>query len=144
MSEEALKQVDQGIRFEQLLQNPEAYEGRTVLLGGEIVEAQNLKEKTLIIIIQRPLCSRDKPCSEDYSKGRFIVTTPDFLDPAIYRKGRKITVAGSVEGKEVRPLDEIEYTYPVISERELYLWPSEGEASSRPRLYFGIAVGKSF
>jgi outer membrane lipoprotein len=143
ISSKALEQVDQSIRFEQLLENPAAYEGRTVLLGGEIIEAQNLEEKTLLIVVQRPLCYRDKPCTDGDSAGRFIVSTPDFLDPAIFRTGRKITVVGSVAGKDVRPLDEIEYSYPVISERELYLWPSE-EYDTQPRLYFGIGVGKSF
>ena len=143
ISTEALEQVDQRIRFEQILENPEAYEGRTVLLGGEIIEAQNLEEKTLLLVVQRPLCYRDRPCTGGDSEGRFIVSTPAFLDPAIFRTGRKITVVGSVEGKEVRPLDEIEYSYPVISERELYLWPSE-EYATQPRVYFGIGVGKSF
>ena len=144
ISREALDQVDQSIRFEQILEDPEAFEGRTVLLGGEIIETQNLLDKTLIIVVQRPLCYRDRPCAEGDSEGRFIVSTPDFLDPAIYRAGRKITVVGSVKGKEVRPLGEIEYAYPVISEKEIYLWPSEQDSSTQPRVYFGIGVGKSF
>lgn len=144
ISQEALEEVDQGIRFEQLLENPEAHEGRTMLLGGDIIKTQNLPEKTLIIVLQRPLGFREKPDTEGESKGRFIVSVQGFLDPAIYRPGRKITVVGTVEGKEVLPLGETEYSYPVISRRELYLWASEEYSATQPRVYFGIGIRKEF
>jgi outer membrane lipoprotein len=46
-----------------------------------------------------------------------------FLDAAIYSEGREVTVAGEVKGKRVLPLGEIQYAYPLISIKELYLWP---------------------
>ena len=75
------------------------------------------------------------------SEGRFIIQTPGFLDPAIYSPGRKLTVAGTVAGKEVRPLGEIEYTYPIIEKRELYLWPEEEAVSDEPDVRFGVGIG---
>jgi len=141
ISQRTLKEVDQGLSFEQLLENPEAYKGKTVLLGGNIIETQNFPERTLITVLQRPLGFRKKPAVEDKSKGRFIVYVAGFLDPAIYRPGRKITVVGSVVGKEVRPLGEIEYGYPVIEKKELYLWPAEDYSVGGPRLHFGVGIG---
>jgi outer membrane lipoprotein len=140
ISQEALREVDQRVRFEELLENPEAYRGRTVLLGGDIIETQNLPEKTLIIVLQRPLGFQKKPAADGSSKGRFIVSAPGFLDPAIYRPQRKITVVGVVLGKEVRALGEIEYSYPIISKREIHIWPSE-DFPKEPRLHFGIGIG---
>ena len=55
VSRETLKEVDHSIQFEELLKNPEAYRERTVLLGGDIIETQTLPEKTLIVVLQRPL-----------------------------------------------------------------------------------------
>ena len=144
ISQEALKEVDQSVRFEELLENPDAYEGKIVLLGGEIIKTENLPDKTVIIVLQRSLGYNQKPDSEGESKGRFIVSTPGFLDPAIYRPRREITVAGSVMGKEVRPLGELEYAYPIIEKKELYVWPPEGAPATTPRFHIGIGIGKTF
>jgi outer membrane lipoprotein len=141
ISQGVLAQVDRAIGFEQLLKDPDAYQGRTVLLGGEIIETRNYPENTLIFLLQRPLGPRDEPDVDGESKGRFIVAVPGFLDPAIYRPGRKVTVAGAVEGKQTHPLGEIQYTYPVISRRELYLWPSEETTMTEPRVQFGVGMG---
>jgi len=143
ISREVLREVDKDVSFEQLLKNPEAYSERTLLLGGNIIEAQNFTDKTLIFVLQRSLGFRGRPAEGDVSKGRFIISVPGFLDPAIYRHGRKITVAGRVMGKEVRPLGEIEYTYPVIEKKELYLWPEESP-SSEPQFHIGVGVGVGF
>lgn len=144
ISREALKEVDQSIPFEQLQKNPETYQGRMVLLGGDIIRTENLPDKTLILVLQRPLGRRKKPVSGDVSVGRLIVSVQGFLDPDIYRPGRKITVVGSVAGKEVRPLGEIEYSYPVIAKKELYIWPAEGPYNAWPRIHFGVGVGIGF
>lgn len=141
ISPAVLKEVDQGVRFEQLLKNPIAYRGRTVLLGGDIIETQNFPEKTLIVVLERSLGFRKKPAAEGGSKGRFIVSVPGFLDPAIYRHKRKVTVVGSVLGKEVLPLGEIEYTYPIITKKELYIWPSEESSATQPGVRFGVGIG---
>jgi outer membrane lipoprotein len=50
---------------------------------------------------------------------------------------------GTVAGKDVRPIGEIEYAYPLIEMTELYLWPLEG-AVNEPRFYFGVGIGKTF
>ena len=138
---EVLKNVDQSISFEQLLKDPESYKGRTVLLGGDIIETHNLPEKTRMIVLQRSLGYRKKPDPGSPSKGRFMVSVPEFLDPDIYRRGRKVTVVGSVAGKEVRPLGEIQYTYPLIEKTELYLWPTEEPSPTQPSVHFGIGIG---
>ncbi len=145
ISREVMQEVDQGVRFEEILKDPEAYQGRVVLLGGEILKTENFPDKTLLVVIHRPLKSGKKPTTKDESKGRFIVSVSGFLDPEIYRRGRKVTVAGSVTGKEVRRLDERELIYPVITKRELYLWPvEEYYAPAEPRVRFGIGIGIGF
>ena len=58
-----------------------------------------------------------------------------FLDPAIYRSGRDITVAGEVQGSEVRRLGEIAYRYPVIAALELHLWKEPLSPQSYPYAY---------
>jgi outer membrane lipoprotein len=143
MSPRVLQQVDKDVTFEMVLEKPEAYAGKTLLLGGDIIEAQPFPKKTVITVLQRPLGLRDQPLSKNESKGRFIAEVPGFLDPAIYRKGRQITVAGTFVAEEVRPLGKMKYTYPVIRCREIHLWPMEGPLN-RPRFYFGLGFSHGF
>lgn len=141
ISRSVLKEADPSVRFEQVLENPDAYRGTVVLLGGEIIKTENHPEKTTIVVLQRSLGFRNKPVSDSDSKGRFIVAAPGFLDPVIYSPRRKITVVGSVAGKEVRPLGEVEYAYPIIDKKELHIWPPEATAAGEPRFYFGFGIG---
>lgn len=144
ISKEVLQEVDASLTFAHVSKDPETYTGKTVLFGGDVIETQNLSNKTLVVVLQHPLGSRGEPSAGDVSEGRFIITTVEFLDPAIYNPGRKITVAGTVVGKEVRPLGEITYAYPVIKKRELYLWPKEEAASDEPKVHFGLGFGIGF
>ena len=143
ISQQALDEVDDSVRFVDLLADPDAYRGRTVLLGGYVIETMNLPEKTLMVVLQSPLGYRQEPAAEKSSMGRFIVSVPGFMDPAIYRPGRKVTIAGRISGKEKRPLGESEYTYPVIAKKELYLWPEES-TRMEPRVHFGVGIGIGF
>jgi outer membrane lipoprotein len=144
ISKEVLQEVDASLTFAHVSKDPKGYTGKTVLFGGDVIETQNLSDKTLIVVLQRPLGSRGEPSGGDVSEGRFIIQAPGFLDPAIYGPGRKITVAGTVAGKEVRPLGEIPYAYPVIEKHELYLWPEEEAASDEPEVHFGVGIGIGF
>ena len=144
ISKEVLKEVDTNVSFVQVSKAPDAYKGKTVLFGGAIIEAKNLPDKTVIAVLQRPLSRRGQPAGVDVSEGRFIILTSGFLDPAIYSPGRQVTVAGKVLGKEVYPMGEIEYTYPVIEKQGLYLWPAEKPASTEPKVQFGFGVGVGF
>ena len=59
----------------------------------------------------------------DESEGRFLALDSRYLDVNVFAKGRAVTVGGEVREKRVLPLDEIEYAYPLIYAKEIYLWP---------------------
>ncbi len=52
-------------------------------------------------------------------------STPEFLDPAVYAPGRRITVVGEVVGEEERKIGEVPYRYPVIKVERIRLWPKD-------------------
>lgn len=122
ISKEIMKQVDPTLSLKEVLKNADQYKGKMVLWGGVIVETINRPEETLIIVAQTVLDYEKRPINLDQSEGRFIVKRGVFLDPAIYAKGRQITVAGEVSGKEDLPLGEIRYVYPVVTAAQLILW----------------------
>ena len=125
ISKDILKEVDKEISFEELLKDPERYQGKTVLLGGVIVKTENKQDGTLIEIYQTELDHYGKPINTDVSDGRFLALYDEFLDSEIYRKGREVTVAGTVKGGEVIKLGEIDYNYPYLVIKEIHLWKEQ-------------------
>jgi outer membrane lipoprotein len=123
ITEEIRDKANDSISFSQVLQKPDAYKGQMVVWGGEVIKSEAQKDGSMLIeVFQRPLGIRDSPDVYSESEGRFIIKAKKFLDPYAYRTGRKITVAGVIEGEEERPLGQMSYRYPVIINKEIYLW----------------------
>jgi len=122
--------------FPEISARPDAYKGRVIMLGGVIVQTSNLPKFTEIEVLQKPLDSSDRPEDVDVSSGRFLVRCNRFLDSAVYAKGREVTVAGEVKGKESKPLDQINYTYPVIGCTEIHLWANRPTYTYYPMPYW--------
>ena len=120
-------QADRNINYGEVLKNPDTYRGVLVIWGGDILSTKNLKEGTLLEILQKPTDFEDRPKDVDQSAGRFLAMYQGYLDEAIYAKGREVTVAGKIQGRKVMPLGEITYTYPLIEAAEIYLWPKRSE-----------------
>lgn len=136
ISQELRKQVAREITFKQVLEDPEAYKGRIVLWSGIIIGSKNLKEGTLIEVLQKPADSRGRPKDVDESDGRFLALYDGYLDVAIYNRGREVTVVGEIRGKRVLPLQEIEYAYPLITVKQTHLWRTEKKERVYPYPYW--------
>jgi outer membrane lipoprotein len=151
ISEAARNQVDQSITFGKLRGNPEAFIGKNAMLGGIVVVAKNTKEGGQLEIVQFKLDELGFPIESSNSGGRFLATTPDFIDAMVYSPRRMVTIVGEVKGKKVLPLDEVDYTYPVISIKEIYAWkvqesergfpyPAPGSYNNYDPYYYGYDV----
>ena len=130
ISHDILQEVDTEITFAELQKAPEDYQGKVVLLGGVIVKMVNKKEGSLLEIYQTELDLKGRPINIDVSQGRFFSLYVGLLDSEIYRRGRKVTIVGVVQGKEVVRLGEIDYPCPYLVVKEIHLWEEE-----RPRAY---------
>jgi outer membrane lipoprotein len=125
ISREMRKEAVQDLTFDDLRRNTQDYQGETVIFGGYILETRNLTKETRLLVLQAPLSGRDEPKDRDLSRGRFVVIYDGFLDPAIYKHGRKVTVAGEVVGEEQAELNDHNFTMPVIRSREIFLWKEQ-------------------
>jgi len=105
--------------------NPDSYRGSFVLWSGIIVETRTFSDHSVIEVLEKPADTLGRPRDVDISEGRFLAKKEGFLDPVVYSKGREVSIAGMVEGVEVSPIGEYDYTYPVISAQEIYLWSVE-------------------
>ncbi|HEY6010573.1 MAG TPA: Slp family lipoprotein [Nitrospirota bacterium] len=133
---EAMDQVNTSLAFSSLRNNPDQFKGQRVMLAGVIISSKNSKDGTYLEVLQKPMNSRGRPEETDESEGRFIAQSAEFLDAAVYRTGRQITVIGEVLGRKELPLDEILYAYPLLAVKHLHLW----EPYSGPRFFFGVGV----
>jgi outer membrane lipoprotein len=141
ISGELRKEVSKGITFPIVLQNPTAYVGKIVLWGGEIIETVNVHGGSEITVLDSPLDYEERPESAQYSRGRFIAKSSEFLDPAIYKKGQKITLAGEIVGKEIKPLGKTEYVYPIVMVKQLHLWERVRHGRYYPYFWYGPYYG---
>lgn len=132
VSETLRQQAKPAVSFEALRANPDAFKGRTVILGGDILKTQNTQHQTSIEILQKPLDRLEAPLITDQTKGRFIAQCDRYLDPAIYDQGRQVTVAGKVLGRYDGQVGEAHYRYPLISCVELHLWPRVSHETAYP------------
>lgn len=132
ISRGVLKEVDREITFAALIKDPNAYQGRMVLLGGVIVKTVNKQEGTLLEVYQTRLDREGRPTDTDRSEGRFLGLYPGFLDSEIYKQGREVTIAGTVQGEQVQLLGEIEYRYPYLIIKRLHLWVEEEPVQYEP------------
>ena len=130
--------------FADLRNSPDRYTGQFAILGGRVVETQSDSSQTLLTVLQYPLDSSHRPKVNEPSGGRFLVRSSSFLDPAIYGTGSLVSVAGTVAGKETRPVGAYPYTYPVLTMREIWKWEAGREPGAYPRFQFGIGIGTWF
>ncbi|GAN33570.1 MAG: hypothetical protein DYG83_09440 [Candidatus Brocadia sp. AMX2] len=142
ISKQIRDQVKPDVSFTEVLNDPERYKGQMILLSGTIAETENTREGTLLRVLQRPAGFRGKPKDVDETEGRFLALDHRYLDVAVFTKGRAVTIAGEVQGKRILPLDEAEYTYPLIYVKEIYLWPVEKSYySPSPSWHIGFGFG---
>lgn len=123
---DALGRVDRTVTFIELAENPEAYLGKHILLGGTIVSAEETVRGTELDIDQLPLDADRRPSDQFASGGRFRAVSPKRLDPADYRPGTMVTLIGEVTGKVVAEYDDEEETSPLLLVREIESWKRLG------------------
>ena|SRR5699024_6559225 len=93
--------------------------------GGSIVDTRPGEAETCIEILARSLDDRARPHSGDANQGRFLACRDGFEDPAVFERGRDITVIGTLTGFVEGQIGEFRYIYPRVSADTLFLWGEE-------------------
>lgn len=139
ISKASMERVDKTVTTEALFSEPDAYVGKTILLGGFIVKTTNTHEGMLIEVVQNPLDYSGRPLSRDRSYGRFLILTEGFIDTSIFSPGRTLSVVGEVLGTKKQPLGEMDYLYLLVRSRELRVIPYQ----QRIPVHIGIGIHKN-
>lgn len=127
------------ISFSDLKASPDSFRDQSVLFGGIVLAAKLTKEGTRIEILQLPLDQSGSPGYDlTQSQGRYIAKQTEFLDPATLPYGTRVTLTGRANGSITLPLDETDYTYPIVEIVHLQVWArTEQDLYIRP--YIGPA-----
>ncbi len=120
--QDLLAKVEKNTTYKAFQDEPEQYDGKLMMFGGEIVETKNVEDGAWIIVLQKPLDGEGRPNWAAESGGQFLIITKSYLDLGAFRRGRSITVIGVVDGSRTQPLRGIEYWYPLIEAQQLQLW----------------------
>ena len=135
---ETLSSGSPPLTFVQVKAAPESYSGQPVTFGGKVLGARRLKEGTRIEILQLPLAGSLQPTMDlSTSQGRFVALRKEFLDPATIPAGTFITVTGELAGSITLPLDETEYSYPLVNATSFRVWSEQDEEAPRIRRPLG-------
>lgn len=109
--------------------------------GGEIVVVTNLRDRTLVEVLARPLADNGRPLAERNAQGRFLVEQAGFLEPREYAPGRLLEVHGRLEGFANGRVGDAPYRFPIVLAERLNLWARPaGTVSTSPRVNFGVGV----
>lgn len=104
---------------------PQGFTGAEVRWGGLISKVENKAQQTWIEVVSLELKKDGEPRLNGPSEGRFIATISGFADPQVYKEGYLLTVVGNIAGHITRPIDEFEYTFPLVTVSGSYLWKVE-------------------
>lgn len=108
---------------QQVRQSPDEFRANQVRWGGEILSVTNRAGSTDVEVYGRPLYDDGEPQPDGGDGIRFLARVKDFLDPAQYKAGKRLTVRGRVAGVETRAVGEYPYVYPVVDVDVSHLWP---------------------
>ena len=114
----------QDVTYSQVSQNPVHYKDTSVRWGGVVIDVENEENFTLVQVLSYPLNYYGRPELSKPSQGRFVIKSPEFLDPAVYAKDREITVAGAIEGDMERTIGKKHVRLPLLTSKAIYLWPN--------------------
>ncbi len=127
-----LREGDRNVSFTALRENPGQYKGRLFIFGGVIVRTKLLQAGSQIEAMHVPVDASGYFEESGRSEGRFLALLPkdgQMLDPAVYRQGRRVTLAAEFVITQKGMIDDLEYQYPFFRIKAIYLWPME-------RLYY--------
>ncbi len=120
---EEIKADSERLSFKTLAQQTDRYKGKTVILGGYIIETKNISGVANMTVLQTPLGRDEMPVSRDRSEGGFVLSYNGHLEPEVYEKGRRTTVAGKVVGRVGQEAGNCPKPCLRLEYRQIYLWP---------------------
>ncbi len=110
------------IQYTNIKENLEKNTGKNVRWGGKIISVENTQQTSRIEILSMPLDYAGEPIPNDDYQGRFLADVDEFIDEEHY-KNKTITIYGTIDSSIIKPINEHDYEYPIITVTEFHIWP---------------------
>ncbi|SFI28752.1 outer membrane lipoprotein [Nitrosomonas sp. Nm34] len=101
----------------------ESNKNTLVRWGGVIADVKNDENFSWMEVIFYPLDYYGRPKINKPSEGRFVIKSPEFLDPKNYAKNREIITVGVIEGRTEHITSPDSSELPLITATAIHLWP---------------------
>ncbi|APZ44451.1 hypothetical protein BW247_00445 [Acidihalobacter ferrooxydans] len=102
------------------------YVGARVRWGGKLIATEPQAKRTCFTVLALPLYSSGEPrVAQTRSLGRFVACSHGFYDPALYARGRLITLAGTITGFTTHKVGGYADRIPTLKAGAPHLWPIE-------------------
>jgi len=103
--------------------------------GGTVINVVNEKDSSQVQFLFYPINRYGRPLTDRKTEGRFAITSPLFLDPAIYKEGSEVTVTGILSGVIKQRIGKKVLTLPLLTLKDIHLWPEYQQIDNRVYLY---------
>ncbi len=126
--------LERGLRdvpMSRIAEDPGKYKGQMFVLGGVIANTTVTDKGTFIEALFMPVDKKGY-FKHEAGTGRFIAFWPrksGILDPLLYKRYTRVTVAGTLAGTMSGKIGAAAYVFPVIDVSQIFLWSS-------PRYYY--------
>jgi outer membrane lipoprotein len=111
------------ISYSEAIRDIAHFKDAPVRWGGVVIDVENEQKFSLVQVLYYPLNSYGRPRLDKPNKGRFLIQSTEFLDPAVYTKDTEITVAGTLKGDMERTVGNKTLRLPFISSKVIHVWP---------------------
>ncbi|HMK43252.1 MAG TPA: Slp family lipoprotein, partial [Dissulfurispiraceae bacterium] len=150
LSAKVMDQASINVPLGEMRAAPEAYRGQLFAFGGTIASVKQTVAGSLMELAYASVNSRGY-LQNNLSGVRVLAFYPaeyGILDPVVFAKERKVTVAGTFDGLQEGKIEQMDYAFPFFQIREIYLWPLEPQRvyyydpywPGYPPFYFGVGV----
>ncbi len=117
-----------------------AYQHQAFRWGGTVIKVLNKKNSSQIQLLYYPVSRYGRPLIEQKTEGRFAITSPLFLDPAIYKEGTEITVTGILSGEIKQKIGKKILTLPLLTVNNIHIWPDRQRIDEQAYPYSPYAL----
>jgi len=126
---EVLEKVDRTVTFEQVVNHPDAYQGRVVELGGQILGSMVKGEEVQVLVRVLPIQTKPVygPVDRGGEHGMFIIRYTGKVGEQDLQRGNMVIVIGPVLGGVVTSLTGVPVSRPTVSAECFHIWRTQGE-----------------
>jgi outer membrane lipoprotein len=131
------------LSYQQAVAAAGKFKNAPVRWGGTIIEVENEPSYSALQVLSYPLTSYGRPELDEQNQGRFVVKSPTFLDPEVYKKNTPITVAGTLGEETERKIGNKNVRLPLVNVTHIHIW-QENDYYRNYGGYGGFTYGSGY